>query len=65
MRVFVLDFPVQPVFAEQFAGMGCSNRSISAAERVRGTILVAAPAYAFRLLGMKRNLCHIVLLAKS
>jgi hypothetical protein len=65
MRVFVLDIPVQPVFAEQFAGMGRSNRSISAAERVRGTILVAAPAYAFGLFGMKRNLCHIVLLAKS
>ena len=65
MRVFVLDFPVQPVFAEQFAGVGRPNRSVAAAERIRGTILVAAPAYAFGLFGMKRNLCHIVLLAKS
>lgn len=65
MRVFALDFPVQPVFAEQFAGMGCSNRPISAAERIRGTILVAAPAYAFRLPGMERDLCHVVLVVKS
>lgn len=65
MRVFGLDFEVQPVFAEQFAGMGRSNRSVAAAERVRGTILVAAPAYAFRLPGMERDLCHVVLVVKS
>jgi len=52
MRFTAVDSPVQPIFPEQLTGMRRANGSVSTAERVSGTILVAPPAYAFGLFGM-------------
>src|SRR5512146_2256403 len=48
--------PLEPVFAEEFDGMLGAHGSVSAAEVVGRTVLIAPPADAFRVLGMQSDL---------
>ena len=45
--------PLEPIFAEEFDGMLGANGSIAATEVVGRTVLVAAPADALGVLGVK------------
>ena len=58
MRRVVLKFLIKPALAEQLDGMRCANRSIPAPKCISRAILVAAPAYPFRLLGVERDFRH-------
>ena len=58
---------VEPIFAEQFDRVLRANGAVAAAEVVGGTVEVASPTNALRMLGMERDLRHgeIVVLRKG
>jgi hypothetical protein len=57
----MIQFPIDPVFTEQFYRVLCPDRAIPAAKIVGCTVFVASPANALWMLGIERyfRFCHL------